>query len=71
MLSVCGVGGKFLTAAHSFYGYSMARVSVGMVVSESFSVDGGLRQGCVMALWLFSVYMDGVVNAMVLWKGLD
>ena len=36
-------------------------------------VNVGLRQGCVMSPWLFTVYMDGVVrevNVRVLGKGL-
>ena len=43
-------------------------------MSESFPVNVGLRQGCVMSSWLFNVYMDGVdreVNARVLGKGLE
>ena len=37
-------------------------------------VNVGLRQGCVMSIWLFNVYMDGVirdVNVRVLGKGLE
>ena len=30
--------------------------------SESFEVSVGLRQGCMISLWLFNVYMDGVVR---------
>ena len=40
---------------------------------EWFSVNVGLRQGCVMSPW-FNVYMDGVVrevNVRVLGKGLE
>ena len=43
-------------------------------MSEWFSVNVGLRQGCVMSPWLFNVYMDGVVREVkvrVLWKGLE
>ncbi len=28
-------------------------------MSESFNVEVGVRQGCVMSPWLFSIYMDG------------
>ena len=45
-----------------------------MDVSECFTVNVGLGQGCVMSQWLFNVYMDGVVrevNARVLGKGLE
>ena len=41
-------------------------------MSEWFLVSVGLRQGCVISLCLFNVYMDGVsreVNAGVLGKG--
>ena len=32
------------------------------MVSESFEVKMGLRQGCVMSPWLFNLYMDSVVR---------
>ena len=34
---------------------------VGNEVSEWFPVRVGLRQGCVMSLWLFNLYIDGGV----------
>ena len=43
-------------------------------MSEWFSVNPGLRQGCVMCPWLFNIYMDGVVrelNVRVLGKRLE
>ena len=61
MLRVYGVGGKLLKAVQSFYVDSRACVQVGNDVSEWFPVNVGLRQGCV-SLWLFNVYMDGVVG---------
>ena len=73
MLRVHGVGGKFLKAVHSFYVDCRACVRVGMDVSDWFPVNVGLRQGCVMSMWLFNVYAVGVVrmmNATVLGKGL-
>ena len=42
-------------------------------MSEWFPVRVGLRQGCVMLLWLFNLYIDGLVrevNARVLGRGL-
>ena len=47
---------------------------MGNDVSESFTVNVGLTQGCVMSPWLFNVYMDGVireVNVSALVKGLE
>ena len=57
-----GVGGKLLKAVQSFHVDSRACVWVGNDVSEWFPVNVGLRQGCVMSLWLLNVYMDGVVQ---------
>ena len=40
-------------------------------MSEWFPVNAAFRQRCVMHLWLFKVYMDGVVrevNARVIIK---
>ena len=61
MLTVYGVGGKLLKAVLSFNIDSRGCVRVGNDVSEFFPVVG-LRQGCVVALWLFNAYMDGVVR---------
>ncbi len=43
-------------------------------MSDWFPVRVGLRQGCVVLPWLFSVYMGGVVrevNARMLGRGLS
>ena len=44
---------------------------MGNDASEWFPVNVGLRQGCVMSPWLFTVYMDREVNVRVLGKGLE
>ncbi len=33
-------------------------------LSESFSVEVGVRQGCVMSPWLFHIYMDRCIREM-------
>ncbi len=33
-------------------------------LSESFSVEVGVRQGCIMSPWLFNIYMDGCIREM-------
>ena len=78
MLSVHGVVGKLLKAVQSFFIDSRACVWVGNDVSEWFSINVRLIQGCVMSPLLFNVYiyvyMDGVVrevNFRVLGKGLE
>ena len=55
------MGQELLKAVQSFYIDSRACVRVGNDLSEWFPNNVGLRQGCVMSLWLFSVYMDCVV----------
>ena len=56
---------KIVESVQNFYVHSRACVRVGNDVSEWFPVNVGLRQGCVMSLWLFNVYMDGVVREVV------
>ena len=46
----------------NFYVDGRACVRVGNDASEWFPVNVGLRQGCVMSLWLFNVYMDDVLG---------
>ena len=37
---------------------SLAYVRVKLVESEGFRIESGMRQGRIMPLWLFNVYMD-------------
>ena len=55
MLILYSVGGKLLKAMQRFHKDSRACVLVGMDVSEWFSVNVGLTQGCVMSPWLFNL----------------
>ena len=73
VLQLYGIGGRLLRGVKSLYVGSKACVRVGNEVSEWFPVRVGLRQGCVMSLWLFNLYTDGVareVNTRVLSGGL-
>ena len=40
----------------------MANVSVGWEVSESFSVTNGVKQGCVLAPTLFSIFLSAMLD---------
>ena len=40
----------------------MVNVSVGGEVSESFSVTNGVKQGCVLAPMLFSIFLSAMLN---------
>ena len=73
ILRLYGIGGRLLRGVKSLYAGSKACVRVGNEVSEWFPVRVGLRLGCVMSLWLFNLYIDGVVrevNPRVLGRGL-
>ncbi len=61
---VYGVGERLLEGIKSFYENASAFVLVDRECSESFNVEVGLRQGCVMSPWLFNIYMDGCIREM-------
>ena len=62
VMKIYGVGGKLLRAVQAFYENSRACVKVDGECSESFGINVGVRQGCVMSPWLFNIYMDGVMK---------
>ena len=41
-----------------------ACVKVAGELSDCFAVGVGVRQGCVMSLWLFNIFMDGCMREM-------
>ncbi len=53
-----------LEGVRSFYENASASVRVNRELSERFKVEVGVRQGCVMSLWLFNIYMDGCIRKM-------
>ena len=55
VLRMYGVCGKLLKAVQSFYVDSRACVRTGIEVSEWFSANVGVRQGCVMSPRLFNL----------------
>ena len=50
-----GLGGKFLRMCRAIY--SAARVRIGAALSAPFSVPVGLREGCVLSPFLFSILL--------------
>ena len=53
VLRIYGAGGQLL-----------GKVRVEGDFPESFPVEMGVRQGCVMAPWLFNIFMDGCMKDM-------
>ena len=56
------MGGKLLNGIKSMYVHSLACIRVKGCESECFRIDSCMRQGCIMSLWLFNVYMDAVMK---------
>ena len=53
---------KFTTMIEALHMRMMANVSVGGEVSESFSVTNGVKQGCVLVLTLFSIFLSAMLD---------
>ncbi len=64
MLKICGVGGQLLKGIQAFYREANACARVGGEFSESFTVELGVKQGCVMSPWLFNIFMGGCIREM-------
>src|SRR5678815_5131771 len=62
VLVIYGVGGRLLNGIKSMYDDSEACVRINGVKGDWFSINRGVRQGCVMSPWLFNLYMDGVMK---------
>ena len=53
---------KFTTINEALHTGMMANVSVGGEVSESFSVTNGVKQGCVLAPTLLSIFLSAMLD---------
>ena len=62
MYDVIDVGGKPLNGIKSTYVNNLTCVRLKRVESECFRIDRGMRQGCIMSLWIFNVYMVAVMK---------
>ncbi len=62
MLKIYGVGGQLLKGIQAFYRKVNASVRVGGEFSESFVVEVGVKQECVMSPWLFNFFTTGGRN---------
>lgn len=62
ILSEYGISGKLLSAIKSLYDNTTASVRIKNVYSKPFHLEKGVRQGCVLSPFLFSLYFDYVVR---------
>ena len=56
------VGEGLVRTVQSLYMKCEVRVKVGEKQSEWFNVDQGVRQGCTLSPWLFTVFLDAIVK---------
>ena len=57
-----GIGGKIFNSIQAIYSDLKCKVKVGDKCSDSFPVDVGLRQGCVLSTILFSAYVGDLME---------
>ena len=62
LLKKYGCPEKFTTMIEALHTGMMATVSVGGEVSGSFSVTKGVKQGCVLAPTLFSIFLSAMLD---------
>ena len=62
LLRKYGCPEKFTTMIVALHTGMMTNVSVGGEVSESFSVTNGVKQGCVLAPTLFSIFLSAMLD---------
>ena len=60
LLRKYGCPEKFITMLEALHTGMMANVSIGWEVSESFSVTNGVKQGCILASTLFSIFLSAM-----------
>ena len=62
LLRKYGCPEKFTTMIEALHIGMMVNVSVGGEVSESFNVTNGVKQGCVLAPMLFSIFLSAMLD---------
>src|SRR5678816_2255825 len=66
VLVIYSVGGRLLNGIKRMYDDSETCVRINGVKSDWFSINSGVRQGCVMSPWFFNLCMDWVLKELKL-----
>ena len=61
--------GKLLNDVKSMYPNSLACIRLKVGESEHFRINSGVRQGCIISLCIFNVFMDAVMKEMKMGMG--
>ena len=61
--------GKLLNGIKSMYVNSPACVRVKGGGRKCLRIDSGVRQGCIMSSWFFNVYMEPVMEEVIMGMG--
>ena len=69
VLKMYDVGGKLLNGIKNMYVNSLVCVRVKGGKSECFRINSSVRQGCIMSLWVFNVYMNAVMKEVKMGMG--
>ncbi len=62
VLRMHGVDGKLLKSIKNMHEDTKSAVQVGGDLTEFFNLTVGIKQECIMSLWLFNVHMDEVMR---------
>ena len=62
LLRKYGFPEKFTTMIEAIHSGMMVNISIGGEVSESFRVTNGVKQGCLLAHTLFSIFLSAMLD---------
>ena len=62
LLEKLGIPPKFLTVLKQFHEGMQVRVQVGGTLSDPFSINIGVKQGCVLAPVIFNIFLMAVIH---------